>query len=167
MISAIEIYNKPDFAYREETFSVLCVNSWELLPKAYSVKKSGNKSLCMYEFVTNKNGIKSKRKRSKSKAGDAIKVQISNDPTALKVQLTDEQFRDRWPLDYARLTEECRGRYEDFKLSQKYHDIRKSVLDNEKYCKSNLDPGNPKSTTKHFYGMAIFNLLDKKFTRKN
>ncbi|WP_373874268.1 DUF3644 domain-containing protein [Aeromonas caviae] len=27
MLSAIEIYNKPDFRYREETFSVLCINS--------------------------------------------------------------------------------------------------------------------------------------------
>lgn len=34
MLSAIEIYNKPDFKYREETFSVLCINSWELLFKS-------------------------------------------------------------------------------------------------------------------------------------
>jgi hypothetical protein len=42
MISAIEIYNKPDFKYREETFLVLCINSWELLLKA---KEHANKSL--------------------------------------------------------------------------------------------------------------------------
>jgi hypothetical protein len=34
MISAIEIYNKPDFKYREETFAILAINSWELLLKA-------------------------------------------------------------------------------------------------------------------------------------
>ena len=34
MLSAIEIYNKPDFKYREETFAILSVNSWELLFKA-------------------------------------------------------------------------------------------------------------------------------------
>ena len=27
-ISAIEIYNKPDFLFREEAFSLLMVNSW-------------------------------------------------------------------------------------------------------------------------------------------
>ena len=27
IVSAIEIYNKPDFKYREETFSVLCINA--------------------------------------------------------------------------------------------------------------------------------------------
>jgi hypothetical protein len=33
-ISAIEIYNKPDFKFREETFSILMINGWELLLKA-------------------------------------------------------------------------------------------------------------------------------------
>ena len=35
-VSAIEVYNKPDFKYREETFAILMVNAWELL-----LKKSG------------------------------------------------------------------------------------------------------------------------------
>ena len=33
-VSAIEIYNKPDFSYREEAFSLLMLNAWELLLKA-------------------------------------------------------------------------------------------------------------------------------------
>jgi hypothetical protein len=33
-ISAIEVYNKPDFKYREETFSILMINAWELLLKS-------------------------------------------------------------------------------------------------------------------------------------
>lgn len=33
-IAAIEIYNKPDFRFREEAFSLLMTNSWELLLKA-------------------------------------------------------------------------------------------------------------------------------------
>jgi hypothetical protein len=33
-IAAIEIYNKPDFHFREEAFSMLMTNSWELLLKA-------------------------------------------------------------------------------------------------------------------------------------
>jgi len=33
-IAAIEIYNKPDFSYREEAFSLLMCNAWELLLKA-------------------------------------------------------------------------------------------------------------------------------------
>lgn len=43
IISAIEIYNKPDFSYREEIFSILLVNSWELLLKAKVLKDNKNK----------------------------------------------------------------------------------------------------------------------------
>src|SRR5208283_3351467 len=32
-ISAIEVYNKPRFRYREETFAILMLNAWELLLK--------------------------------------------------------------------------------------------------------------------------------------
>ena len=38
MLSAIEIYNKPNFQYREDTFAILSVNAWELLLKAYICK---------------------------------------------------------------------------------------------------------------------------------
>jgi hypothetical protein len=43
VISAIEIYNKPDFKYREETFAILMANAWELLLKAKAVKDAGEK----------------------------------------------------------------------------------------------------------------------------
>ncbi|MBK7873953.1 MAG: DUF3644 domain-containing protein [Saprospiraceae bacterium] len=38
LISAIEIHNKPLFAYRYELVSILLINSWELLFKAYLLK---------------------------------------------------------------------------------------------------------------------------------
>jgi hypothetical protein len=38
VLAAIEIYNKPDFNYREETFSILLINAWEILLKAKIVK---------------------------------------------------------------------------------------------------------------------------------
>lgn len=37
-LSSIEVYNKPDFKYREEAFSILMVNAWELLLKAKVVR---------------------------------------------------------------------------------------------------------------------------------
>ncbi|CVG72111.1 Protein of uncharacterised function (DUF3644) [Serratia marcescens] len=33
-IAAIEVYNKPDFIFREESFSILMINAWELILKA-------------------------------------------------------------------------------------------------------------------------------------
>ena len=67
MISAIEIYNKPDFLYRGETFSILAINSWELLFKAKLLKDNHNKMRSLYvtELIRNKDGSKSKRRRIK------------------------------------------------------------------------------------------------------
>ena len=58
MISAIEVYNKPSFRYREETFSVLAINAWELLLKAKWLKEHGNnvKSLYVMEYKSKKDG---------------------------------------------------------------------------------------------------------------
>ncbi len=34
MVAAIDVYNKPDFSYRAESFTILALNGWELLLKA-------------------------------------------------------------------------------------------------------------------------------------
>jgi len=62
ILSAIEIYNKPDFKYREETFAILAINSWELLFKARILKLSKYKmnSIYVLENKKKKNGEKSK-----------------------------------------------------------------------------------------------------------
>jgi hypothetical protein len=62
MLSAIEIYNKPDFKYREETFAILSINAWELLFKSRILKLSNYKMTSIYilEPKRKKNGDKSK-----------------------------------------------------------------------------------------------------------
>jgi hypothetical protein len=50
LISAIEIYNKPTFAYREETFAILALNAWELLLKAKLLETKKNKPSCLYVY---------------------------------------------------------------------------------------------------------------------
>lgn len=63
MVSAIEIYNKPDYKYRGETFSILALNAWELLLKSKLLKESGNNlsSIYVYERRTTKKSVPSKR----------------------------------------------------------------------------------------------------------
>lgn len=56
-LSAIEIYNKPDFKYREETFSILMINAWELLLKAKIIKENKSDLRSIYNMV-NKIGKK-------------------------------------------------------------------------------------------------------------
>ena len=50
LLSAIEVYNRPTFAYREETFAILALNAWELLLKAKLLAEHSNKPRCLYTF---------------------------------------------------------------------------------------------------------------------
>lgn len=80
MLSAIEIYNKPDFNYREETFAILSVNSWELLLKAYFLKINHFKanSLYVYKESKKKDGTPSKRK--------VVVLNRCNNPCTMSIQ---------------------------------------------------------------------------------
>ena len=309
MISAIEIYNKPDFKYREETFAILAINSWELLLKAKWLKDNDNKirSLYVFEKVKKKNGELSKKSViketdcgnpfthsldflakkleeskvlhslakqnidalreirdssvhfynrnnlfairlqevgsacvknfaqttktwfdhdlskynfylmplafmnsgadmklvelnkeeanlvkyislleaandpnsefsvsvnvelnfSKSKAKEALEVQITNDPNAPKVQFTDAQMKGKYPLKYETLTDRCRKRYSDFKVNSKYHEIRMPLHGNPKYSITRkLDPDNPKSSKQEWFSEAVFTALDNHYSVK-
>lgn len=50
-LSAIELYNKPDFKYREQVFTILSVNAWELLLKAKIVKDANEDITSIYIHV--------------------------------------------------------------------------------------------------------------------
>src|SRR6185437_13459168 len=72
LISAIEIYNKPTFAYREESFTILALNAWELLIKAKLLSVNSNDVRCLFVYFTpkTKTGTPSKKrqvKRNRSK----------------------------------------------------------------------------------------------------
>ena len=64
LLAAIEIYNKPAFPYREETFAILAINAWELLLKARLLHLNSNDPKCLhvYETRTNKKGRQLKKK---------------------------------------------------------------------------------------------------------
>lgn len=54
MLSAIELYNKPDFSYREEAFAILAVNAWELLLKAFILRSSKYNTRSIYKLIPKK-----------------------------------------------------------------------------------------------------------------
>ena len=66
MLAAIEIYNKPGFPYRDESFTVLAINAWELLLKArwLVLNEEDRQSLYVYKNSTAK--VRAKRTRSKA-----------------------------------------------------------------------------------------------------
>ncbi|MEZ5047068.1 MAG: DUF3644 domain-containing protein [Chitinophagaceae bacterium] len=314
-LSAIEVYNKPDFKYREETFSILMINSWELLLKAKIIKenngdlksiyilinkvgKRGNKlssltpdlnrslnpktiglpkclniceqapinlnptvkenifllmeirdtaihfqhadlylskkvfeigtaslknyltlitewfkyDLSVYNFFlmpmtffhefeaiksfsvnSNKDQIenllkyisekekeapsdenkdfnislKLETKFVKSTSTESLLVNYSTDPDAIKINVQEEDALKNYPYDYDKLTNALNKRYSDFKANKQYHDIRKPLMKNKKYCKTRLlDPNNSKSPKKDWYGTEIFKEFDKHYTKK-
>ena len=80
LLSAIEIYNKPDFQYREETFSILAVNAWELLFKAYVLKLNNYNKRIIYELepALLKNG-------SRSASRKVIALNRSGNPKTISI----------------------------------------------------------------------------------
>ncbi len=54
MIAAIEVYNKPDSEYREESFIILSTNAFELLFKAKILADNKNKVRSLYIYNNNK-----------------------------------------------------------------------------------------------------------------
>ena len=78
-LAAIEIYNKPNFSYREETFAILMINAWELLLKARIVQSRGGKWAAVYvqEARRKKDGSKSKLMQFKrNRSGQALTINL-------------------------------------------------------------------------------------------
>lgn len=310
MISAVEVYNKPSFTYREETFAILSLNAWELLLKAKVLKDAGNdlKSLRVYEPRETKSGKTSKKlylkrnrtgnphsisigtcmtsldkstaklplevkgnlialtevrdnsvhyitaspvlakqaqeiasacvknfvllaknwfskdmssalhlvlplsfitgnseaesvvvspdesrlikylqclaeadndaasayavairiqvKLEKSSLSSASKVQVSKDADAIKITMSEQDIREKYPWDYKELCLRLGKRYKNFKQDAKFHSIRKPMLTDEKFAKPRfLDPGNPKSPKKDFYNPNVLPVFDTHYTK--
>ena len=70
-IAAIEIYNKPDFHFREEAFSLLMTNSWELLLKAKWLSDHQEDVTSLQEY-DNDPADPSKRKVRLNRCGNPI-----------------------------------------------------------------------------------------------
>src|ERR1700730_17412047 len=95
LISSIEIYNKPAFAYREETFAILALNAWELLLKAKLLEIKNNNLRCLHTYSTRElaPGVQSrklyvKRNRTGNKMTVGIEaciVRLENEKVAVPV----------------------------------------------------------------------------------
>jgi hypothetical protein len=105
-------------------------------------------------------------KFTRSKAKDALGVQVTNNPNAPEVRLTEEQIRNQYPWDYVRLNQECAKRYSDFKQVKKYHDIRKRLATDQRYYHMRLlDPNKPKGSKKPLFNPNIMQEFDKHYTK--
>ena len=106
-------------------------------------------------------------KFTRSKLRDAVVVRQGKDPSAVRIALTEEDIRERYPWDYATLTWKCRKRYSNFKENRQYHEVRRSFLSDERFAyERHLDPANPKSTSKVFFNPNIINEFDRHYSTR-
>jgi predicted HTH transcriptional regulator len=96
-----------------------------------------------------------------------IEMRPSSSPKALPVNIEEKDIRKFYPYDYRQLTTELKNRYTDFKENQNYHNLRKKLKLQKKFCFTKiLDPNYPKSPKKDFYSKEIINEFDKHYTLK-
>lgn len=94
-------------------------------------------------------------------------VRLSSTSRALPVTVDEKDLRKFYPYDYRQLTAELKKRYSNFKENQDYHNLRKKLKSNKKYCFTrSLDPTYPKSAKKDFYSKEIIKEFDKFYTLK-
>jgi hypothetical protein len=112
--------------------------------------------------------IRLQLKLERSSLTSASIVQVTKgSEDAIKVQLSEQDIRERYPWDYNELCKRLTARYSDFKQNQYFHDLRLPLLSDDKFCKARyLDPGNPRSAKKDFYNSNVLQVFDKHYKRR-
>lgn len=90
-LAAIEVYNKPTFEYREETFSILMINAWELILKAriLQLNKNSVNSILHREARYKKDGSKTTKQYPKTnRSGNRMTIGLTR---ALNVLRSDSK----------------------------------------------------------------------------
>ena len=77
-LSAIEIYNKPDFKYRNEVFTILIINGWELLLKAKILKDNEDKIESIY-------ALDHEGKHKINRSGNTMTIEVFKAVSVLKL----------------------------------------------------------------------------------
>ena len=89
-LSSIELYNKPNFSYREESFTILMVNAWELLLKAKIVTDANQDMSALYIIDTTQkknDGTPYKKQRfKKNRSGNFFTIDICRAMSKLNLQ---------------------------------------------------------------------------------
>jgi hypothetical protein len=106
-------------------------------------------------------------KLEKSALANASKVQVSKDADAIKVQLAEQDIKERYPWTYDELCKRMSDRYSDFKMNNDFHAVRKPLLDDERYAKVRyLDLENKAGPKKPYFNANILQVFDQHYTKK-
>lgn len=93
------------------------------------------------------------------------RVQITDDPNAQKVNLSDEEFVRQYPLQYSDVCARCRVAIPNFKQSTKFNNIMAAIESDSKLAFTRkLNPHNTKSSKTTFYAKAAVDEVIKRYT---
>lgn len=94
------------------------------------------------------------------------KIQISDDPNAKPVYLSDEELHKIYPLLYTTIRDRCKERYAS--VDKVFHNLIVSIRDNPIYAhKIPSHPASKSKIAKYIYSEKIFEFLDKHYTKKS
>lgn len=102
-----------------------------------------------------------------SESKDLHGVRIVNDLDAPAVILREEDVLKNYPYDYRKLTQKLNERYTDFLENRRYHELRRPLESERRYCyKRLLNPDNERGGFKRFYSPAIIEEFDKYYRKR-
>jgi hypothetical protein len=92
---------------------------------------------------------------------DAVPVRLTSDPSAIVVQMSEDDVRKRWPWDYKTLCKELRRRIPGFAMTKQFHKQKGVLQKNPAYCHvRQLDPGNPHTQKQRFYNPSVVDAFE-------
>lgn len=93
--------------------------------------------------------------RKASDRAIAVRV-VPSDPDAVPVTITEEDARKAFPWTYDDLRRVLRKRYSNFKENETFHQVRRPLERDTRYCHvRKLDPSNAKTAKQKFYNSNI------------
>ncbi len=132
--------------------------------KAGSFTEGGAPTLRLVDDVAARPVIGISRKGQDRKIRD---FRLTEDRAAPVVRVQEETILEKFPLGYDQLTSKLRERFSDFKSNEKYHRIRKQLMEDPMFCRKRyLDPKNPKSQVKMFFSEAIVERFDEHYAKR-
>lgn len=94
------------------------------------------------------------------------KYQISNDPNAQKIGITDEEFIKQYPLSYSDVCVKCRENIKDFKQGKEFNQIMSELKKDKKFAFTRrLNPNSSKSSKTTFYSDSIVNEITNRYEK--
>jgi hypothetical protein len=97
----------------------------------------------------------------------AIPFRFTDDPKAPAMAVREEDILKNYPMTYGELTEALRRRYSDFMMNERYHQIRRNLDKETKFCFARLaNPKKPQGSKQRFYNANIFPEFDEHYTRR-